>query len=126
MRYIESPENPVDLKTISLFLAGGITGCPDWQQQMRLLLRGTNLCLLNPRRENFPINDPSASYKQIKWEWIKFKESKLILFWFARGSVNPIVLFEYGRWIAKYKKIFVGCGRKGRIQHRIFLWRPGW
>ncbi len=45
----------------SLFLAGGITGCPDWQRQLRDKLADTPLTLLNPRRANFPIDDPRAA-----------------------------------------------------------------
>jgi hypothetical protein len=28
--------------------------------------------LFNPRRENFPINDPNASKEQIEWEYVAF------------------------------------------------------
>ena len=54
--------------------------------------------MFNPRRENFPIHDPNAANEQIKWEYDKLKESDMIIFWFSRGSLNPIVLYELGMW----------------------------
>jgi len=114
MKYVEAPYGYERAEgDIPLFLAGGITGCPDWQKVVAMLLRRENfekLVVLNPRRENFPIHDPNAGYEQIRWEWEMFREAEIILFWFARGSLNPIVLFEYGKWmVQKEKRIFVGC-----------------
>jgi len=123
MRYIEAPNN-YDYDTLleyekvskkSLFLSGGITNCPDWQSEIVEMLKDTDLIIFNPRRKNFPIHDPNAAKEQIKWEYKHFELCKLHLFWFSRGSLNPIVLFEYGRWsyIVKkfwqyHRKIFVG------------------
>ena len=121
--YIEAPKEykykdksfPYEEWKKSLFLAGGITNCPNWQQELVQLLKDVDLIIFNPRRDNFPIDDPNASYEQIKWEYNKFQVCKQILFWFSRGSLNPIVLFEYGRWSYMAKKfwqyqikIFVG------------------
>ena len=55
MRYIEAPTvytGPE--RERSVFLAGGITGCPDWQSWMVTRLRPASLALLNPRRADFP------------------------------------------------------------------------
>ncbi len=85
-----------------IFLAGGITNCPNWQSDLITKLRGSNITIdidiYNPRRENFPINDPKASYEQILWEFDKLKSADMIVFWFSRGSSNPIVLYELGMW----------------------------
>lgn len=85
-----------------IFLAGGITDCPDWQRDLIAKIRGADikadLDIYNPRRANFPIGDPNASTEQIKWEFDKLKEADLILFWFSSGSLNPIVLYELGMW----------------------------
>ena len=71
-------------KEVRCFLAGGITKCPDWQAEViKEILRldeedranndevatDYTLVLFNPRRENFPINDPDASRNQIQWEF---------------------------------------------------------
>lgn len=124
MEYIEAPEYYYtdnframnwDTAKKSLFLAGGITNCPNWQKELVELLKDTDLIIFNPRRENFPIDDPKAVYEQIKWEYKYLANCKNISFWFSSGSLNPIVLFEYGRWsyIAKkffqyHRKVFVG------------------
>ena len=113
MRYIKSPER-FYTGEVSLFLAGGITNCPDWQQEMRELLKDLDIVIFNPRRKNFPIEDPDAAFDQIKWEFEFLNRADMILFWFSRGSLNPIVLFEYGKWLmntrdkTNYKPIFVG------------------
>ena len=113
MKYIESPELYYTGK-VSLFLAGGITSCPNWQKDMVELLKDLDIVIYNPRRENFPIEDPNATYEQIKWEFETLDRVDMILFWFSRGSLNPIVLFEYGKWLMNlrnkdnYKPLFIG------------------
>lgn len=113
MKYIEAPVKYYTGK-LSIFLAGGITNCPDWQKEMVELLRDLDIVIYNPRRKNFPIDDPDASYAQIKWEFEFLDRADMILFWFSSGSLNPIVLFEYGKWLMNtrnkevYKNIIVG------------------
>ena len=87
----------------SIFLAGGITSCPLWQNDLIDMLRKMDLgkeqvVLYNPRRKNFPIHDPNASNEQITWEYKKLRDSEMVIFWFCRGSINPIVLYELGMW----------------------------
>ena len=83
-----------------MFLAGGITNCPDWQRDVcnYLSLYDDRLTVYNPRRQNFPIDDPNASQEQIKWETKHLCMANMICFWFSRGSLNPIALLEYGIW----------------------------
>jgi len=109
MRYIESPgELEYQPKHVSLFLAGGITNCPDWQQEMRKLLCDTDLILLNPRRADFPIGDPSAAQQQITWEYQMLRRADIVLFWFPCETLCPIVLYELGAWSMTLKPICVG------------------
>jgi hypothetical protein len=98
-------EAPNEIYSISnnrnkkLFLAGGITNCPDWQSEIISLLSPIqDLTVYNPRRKNFPIGDPNAAQEQITWEYNHLRDADIILFWFAKGSLNPIVLYELGRW----------------------------
>ncbi len=117
MKYIEAPERYYTGE-VSLFLAGGIQNCPDWQQEIRGYFKDIDIVIFNPRRKDFPIGDPNAAYEQIKWECEFLERANMILFWFSRGSLNPIVLFEYGKWLMNtrsynrplghYKPIFVG------------------
>lgn len=110
MRYIEAlKEYETNKYQTSIFFAGGITNCPDWQQELVKLLKDVNIDILNPRRKDFPIGDPNAANEQIAWEFRHFEKANMISFWFSRGSLNPIVLFELGKWLVqKEKRIFIG------------------
>lgn len=126
MKYIESPELYYTGK-VSLFLAGGITSCPNWQKEMVELLKDLDIVIYNPRRENFPIEDPNAAYEQIKWEFETLDRVDMILFWFSRGSLNPIVLFEYGKWLMNlrseddYKPLFIGIDPEYERKRDVFI-----
>lgn len=111
MKYIEAPERATYQKQGDrfLFLAGGISGCPDWQSDMVRLLQGTDWVLLNPRRANFPIHDPTAAEAQIQWEHEHLRYADAVLFWFPCETLCPIVLYELGAWsMIPHKPIFVG------------------
>lgn len=109
MIYVEAPDIwPRDSINVNLFLAGGITECPDWQKEMVRQLEKTSITILNPRRVNFPINDPSAAERQIKWEFHAMRSADAIQFWFPKETLCPIVLYELGAWSMTDKKIFVG------------------
>lgn len=129
MNYLESPENlERTLGYKSVFLAGGITNCPDWQQEMVKLLSDTDLILLNPRRQDFPIHDPLAANAQIKWEHRHLRIADAILFWFPCETLCPIVLYELGAWSVSDKPIFVGVHpeykRKQDVEIQTGLVRP--
>jgi hypothetical protein len=100
---IEAP-NKDNVDGFKVFLAGGITNCPEWQISIINKIKEKekdikeNIILFNPRRKNFPIDDLNAANEQIKWEYDRLKESDMIIFWFSRGSLNPIVLYELGMW----------------------------
>jgi hypothetical protein len=109
---IEAPNEVYSIenqRNIKLFLAGGITNCPDWQKEMVDMLEHVNdLTIYNPRRLNFPMDNPKAAEEQISWEYNHLTNADLISFWFSKGSLNPIVLFELGKFIETDKKIFIG------------------
>lgn len=110
MRYIEAPSEYKfqDLRN-SVFLAGGITDCPDWQQEMVKMFANDDITILNPRRQNFPIEDPKAAMKQITWEHFALRASEMISFWFPCETICPIILYELGAWsMVSEKPIFVG------------------
>ncbi len=58
MKYIQCPTeaNPHSLKP-TLFLAGGISICPDWQTELIAKLKHTNWTILNPRRTDFDVEN---------------------------------------------------------------------
>ena len=127
MIYVEAPNKiqPVDYVKKSIFLAGGITGCGEWQSHIAEELADTDLVVLNPRRKDFPINDPTAAYEQIKWEFENLRFADQILFWFPPETLCPIVLFELGAWS---KPIFIGIHpnyqRKQDVEIQIGFVRP--
>ncbi|MBU1199703.1 MAG: nucleoside 2-deoxyribosyltransferase domain-containing protein [Nanoarchaeota archaeon] len=107
MKYVEAPAIYMGNEK-SIFLAGGITNCPDWQSELTDLLQNEEIVLLNPRRRNFPINDPSAAREQIIWEFNHLEKADGISFWFPKETLCPITLFEYGKWFARDKPVFIG------------------
>lgn len=88
-----------------VFMCGGITNCPDWQQDFVKLMepqsRGT---LFNPRRADFPIGDPNAAKEQITWEFNALNGAHMYIFWFSDATIQPIVLFELGARLAERRK----------------------
>ncbi len=126
MRYIEAPqefrasEGNKEGK-VALFIGGGITNCPDWQQEMVKKLADLPVTLLNPRRANFPIDDPLADFEQIKWEHDHLCKATAIIFWFPSETLCPIVLYELGAWSMTDKKIFVGTHPKYKRKQDVVI-----
>jgi len=112
---IESPNEVYSLKNqnnLKIFIAGGITNCPDWQSILIDSLKDIpDITLYNPRRKNFPIGDPKIAEEQITWEYNHLRDADIIVFWFSKGAINPIVLYELGMWgnSRPEKKIIIGC-----------------
>ena len=109
MQYIEALTTYTDHQgQRSVFLAGGISDCYDWQAEVAQMLAETQLIVLNPRRANFPIHDPSQSQLQIQWEYEHLRKASAILFWFPSETLCPITLYELGTWSNSEKPIFIG------------------
>ena len=112
----------------SVFLAGGITGCPDWQSKLINLLRNEDIVIFNPRRKNFPIHDPTAAEEQIRWEYKYLRRANAVAFWFPKESVCPIALYELGALSMTNKPLFVGVHpdypRRRDVEIQIKLARP--
>lgn len=79
----------------SLFLAGGITNTPVWQDVVCDALQDLDIVVLNPRRKDWP-DDPAEIKRQIQWEYRMLRHADMIAFWFPKESVCPISLFELG------------------------------
>lgn len=138
MQVICPPSGPLLMSATRpfVFLAGGITNCPDWQSEAIAFLKmnqkssyrpGPSPTIFNPRRESFPIDDPAAGPQQVLWEYYALRAADIICFWFARGSLNPIVLFELGSHI-QHKRIVVGAdpeyARRRDVELQLRLARP--
>ncbi len=92
------PPQPVESYQNSLFVAGAITGAPDWQTEFANDLRATDLTLLNPRREIYNALDPDALREQIRWEHDGLRNASAISFWFPADALCMISLYELGSW----------------------------
>jgi hypothetical protein len=113
----------------SLFLAGGISGTFDWQADVIARLADLPLVLLNPRRKNFPMGDPSAAPAQIEWEFRHLRRATAVLFWFPPETLCPIALYELGgRASVREQILFVGAHsdyqRRLDIEVQLRLARP--
>ena len=134
MQVVECPNVPVESASLApytslVFLAGGITGCPDWQREMIDRFRDLpDVVLLNPRRSNFNIDDPVQSEQQIEWESLWLNESYITLFWFPYQTMCPITLFELGVAAARGDRIVVGVhpgyARRFDVIKQMELLRP--
>jgi Nucleoside 2-deoxyribosyltransferase like len=92
----------------SLFLAGGISNCPDWQSELLELLSGTDWLLINPRRGDFDSINPAMTEAQIAWEHWHLRLAGAIAFWFPPQTLCPITLYELGAWSMTPKPLFIG------------------
>lgn len=95
----------------NVFLAGSISNARDWQTEFVRMCRGTlpdSINLINPRRDNFSMDDPTVEREQISWEYNALEHSDVIIFWFSAETVAPITLFELGCYLNTDKVIFIG------------------
>lgn len=130
MKLVNCPDvyNPED-KNLRVFLGGGISNCPNWQQYaIKRLDTCTNLTLFNPRRAAFDVTDPTLSTDQIQWEFEHLKACDVFFFWFPKETVCPITLFELGMAVMTNKPVIVGVHpeyvRKIDIVTQTSLYRP--
>jgi len=111
--YIEAPNEyfPEDVDERSIFLAGGISACENWQANIRELLKTSvpELSLINPRRKHFDVADKSVAEKQIVWEHNHLRKASAVLFWFCKETLCPITLYELGAMSMLKNVIFIGC-----------------
>jgi len=127
MRYIECPEIYKGNEK-SLFLAGGISNCYNWQSALIKSLHDTNLTILNPRRKFFPTGRIDIAKEQIEWEYNHLSKTSAVSFWFPPETLCPITLFELGKQSIDKKPLFIGVDpnyqRKVDVKIQIGLIRP--
>lgn len=107
MKLVTKPEEYIGDEP-SLFIAGGIRNCPNWQQQVIKDLARTDLVLLNPRREDFVTEEHLHDPKQIAWEKEHLTRATAIMFWFPPDTLCPSTIYELGYWSHSDKKLFLG------------------
>lgn len=88
------------LNQTAIFMAGGITGCPDWQHVMvEQLANVPNLILVNPRRNDWDLT--KSSKDQITWEYHHLHIVDYTYFWFPKEGMCAITLYELAMAVAK-------------------------
>lgn len=103
MLYVEAPIYPDNYPLPAVFLAGGITGCRQWQTELIGKLGNVqDGTILNPRRAVWP-EAADELEKQIRWEASFLWRSQIISFWFSKETVCPITLFELGCQLVRYR-----------------------
>ena len=127
MRIIMAPNEITDINRPTIFLAGGITDCPWWQDTIIEMLKPYDSgILLNPRRRNFPIHDPMAAKKQIEWEYYALNNCDIFSMWFSSGeSPQPICMYELGRHLAlrcsKPETILIGVEKGYKRANDVYI-----
>lgn len=137
MKFVECPavlSRVMPGETV-VFMAGGITGCTDWQNKVKRWVtrdkytRGNpGVVMINPRRYDFDVNDPTASQKQIEWEFMHLNMATDIYFWFPKKGKCMITLFELGWALGEGKNVCVGVEpgylREEDVRLQVGLRRP--
>lgn len=91
----------------TVFLAGGIVGCPDWQNQVMQGLSDLRILFFNPRHDKDG-KDIHFNSKVDQWveNWII--RTGLVAFWFCKETTQHKWIFQLGRMSDKVKPIIVG------------------
>ena len=99
--------NPYSDFKLSVFLAGGITNCHDWQSEVIEYLKQyevnnkLDLRVYNPRRSSFNIetDDPE---EQIRWEYNNIGSATIFSMYFCNSeSDQPICMYELGMHLGR-------------------------
>lgn len=111
MKILTAPDKYVsEPNEVSIFLAGGIQNTEDWQklviEELKKEFNDSPIVIFNPRRENFPIHDPSAAYEQITWEYNMLQICDVFSMYYAGNtkSDQPICMYEYGKHLERRDK----------------------
>ena len=106
----------------SIFLAGGISNCWDWQEGVAVkIASAVDDCIIyNPRREDFDMSAyEEVSRQQIIWEYHALRMSSVNLFWFPAETLCPITLLEYGSAMERLHPGALMCGTHPDYQRRF-------
>jgi hypothetical protein len=123
VKLITAPTREQITTTRSIFLAGGISGCGNWQNDMIKEFNDSTFTVVNPRRAGtIDRKDMVVSEEQIKWEFDYIRETSDVMFWFPSSSVCPIALYELGATLERMfwfvskgggmgrpQKVYIGC-----------------
>jgi len=93
----QSPDPlPYTFNHHSIFIAGGISNCPEWQSDIVKLFDLDIYDVVNPRREGGFDRTGATAEEQITWEHGALSQVDNCVFWFPCETLCPISLFELG------------------------------
>jgi Nucleoside 2-deoxyribosyltransferase like len=133
MVYVESPNKlhkKLDEFCIrhSLFLAGGVSNCSDWQKEVVSRISDLDVIVFNPRRISFDTTNSEVEKEQILWEFEMLHKASYISFYFCEETVCPITLYELGTWSRSNKELIIAMdenySRRRDVEIQISLIRP--
>lgn len=111
MKVVTAPNDCSDsYGKITVFLAGGISDCWNWQEAVINKLKEMeengydmrSLVLFNPRRPSFDVDNPEDTKEQINWEYCWLGCCDIFSMYFCNSeSVQPICMYELGRNLLK-------------------------
>jgi len=114
MKVITAPEYYVPTREeITVFLAGGITNCENWQKEVINYLmslpeeKTDKLVIFNPRRDKWPkSSDTEEIRRQINWEADYIRSADVFSMYFTNTekSDQPICFYELGRYSGVFGK----------------------
>lgn len=115
MKVITAPEYYVPTRDeITVFLAGGITNCENWQKEVIDYLmslpeeKTDKLVIFNPRRDKWPKNsDTEEIRRQINWEADYIRTADIFTMYFTNTekSDQPICFYELGKYANRINDI---------------------
>ena len=141
-----SPDHlPERFTNSSVFIAGGISNCPDWQSEMVSLTNTDIHDVVNPRRVGGFDRTGDTAKEQITWEHRALAMVDSCIFWFPKETLCPITLFELGKmlertmnvggmrlaigWHPDYVRAFdleVQIKLASIVEYRVLHAAPGW
>jgi len=123
MLYTSPAPLPTAFQKQSIFIAGGISDCPDWQQEMVDLFNQDIFDIVNPRREAGFDRTGATAEEQITWEHRALGLVDACVFWFPKETLCPITLFELGGMLhrAAHRNVRLAIGWHPEYQRAFDL-----
>jgi hypothetical protein len=144
MLYRAPDQLPPSFENPSVFIAGGISNCPDWQTEIISVMNTEKFDVINPRRDTGFDKTGAIAEAQITWEHRALSMVDACVFWFPCETLCPITLFECGSmlqkaayhsvqlvigWHPEYQRAFdleIQIGLRTDAKAHILHYGPGW
>mgnify|MGYP003332922469 FL=1 len=123
MLYTSPDPLPPSFRNPSVFIAGGISNCPDWQSEIISVMNTEKFDVVNPRRNTGFDHTGAIAEAQITWEYTALARVDSCIFWFPKETLCPITLFELGKMLtrAKYHDLQLAIGWHPEYQRAFDL-----